>query len=1021
MIKIFKYGIRGKMKRKFGAIRQLGIIITFALIVSWLLTGLVPGPVLAATITTAGSGSWNSITPNAPWPGGVIPGATDKVVIAAGHTVTVPGGYTGTCGDLNVTGTLTLQNTAGTLHVWGGGTSPVTTGAITGTGTISGPGSGGTNIEFTGNWSFSGTMSGYVSFYFDGSQDQDTAGGNVAFPRNLFIQKGGGTVYFPVTPTWGGVGSGYFHITSAGGGTTDASTVCYNGGAQSVAVPQSTTYHYYNLTLAGSGSKTISTSGIVVDGTLSIEGTATASAAPTYGSSATLRYNTATSRNAGPEWITPFVATGGVIIDNTGTITLNGAKVFNTNIPLTINSGATLATNNLQLTFGGNFVNNGGTFTAGSSNIIIGTGTATQSIAGFTTTGTVSMTKTAGTATFMGNVNGGGLTISGSGGTLNLGTGLTHNFTGTWTRTNGTLNGNSSTLNLGGGLSGTGGTFTANTGTVNYYGAAQTIAAVTYNNLIINQSSGGATLGGSITVNGVLTLTNGNVNTGSNKVIIPAGGSVSRTSGYIIGNLQKYVATGSGVSPTFEVGTASGYDPIVVNFGSVSVAGNLTANVTAGEHPSIGTSAINSTKDVNVYWSFTNSGITFDNYGATFNFNPGDIDGSANATNFIVGKYSGGWTYPTVGTKTSTSTQVTGVTSLSDFVLGEVAAVVTFSTNSTFTVPAGVYQITVEAWGGGGGGGGTSSTGGAGGGGGGAYAQATINVTPGQTYNVTVGTGGVGGTGSGSGAAGGDSYFATGSDVRAKGGSGGTGGANGAGGLGGTATASNGTVKFSGGNGAAGNSSGSGGGGGGAGSQAAGGNASGMGGGIGGTPDGGAGGAGRNSNGAGSNGTALGGGGSGADRESGTSSYSGGAGADGEVIINCAPVVVSSTINVTAPSPIDFGTLTWGDNIMSSATSGTVTVTFGTDGATGWQVTAQDVTNDGYMMAGMPRLNERLQISKDNSSWGTAPTADVGLNYTGTVAGNYTLPFWAKQVIDINNESVGNYSITITFTGTIQY
>ena len=206
------------------------------------------------------------------------------------------------------------------------------------------------------------------------------------------------------------------------------------------------------------------------------------------------------------------------------------------------------------------------------------------------------MTKTGGTATFQDNVNGGALTINGSGGTLNLGSGLTHNFTGTWTRTAGTLAGNSSTLNLGGSLSGTGGTFIAGTSTVNYYGAAQTIAAVTYNNLIINQSSGSASLNDDVTVNGVLTLTNGNVNTGSNTVIIPASGSVSRTNGWVNGNLQKNVATGSGVSRTFEVGTASGYDPINVTFGSVSVAGNLTANVTAGEHPDIGTSAIDSSQ-----------------------------------------------------------------------------------------------------------------------------------------------------------------------------------------------------------------------------------------------------------------------------------------------------------------------------------------------------------------------------------------------------------------------------------------
>ena len=42
----------------------------------------------AATITTAGSGNWNSTTANAPWPGGTVPPAGSDVVIANGNSVT---------------------------------------------------------------------------------------------------------------------------------------------------------------------------------------------------------------------------------------------------------------------------------------------------------------------------------------------------------------------------------------------------------------------------------------------------------------------------------------------------------------------------------------------------------------------------------------------------------------------------------------------------------------------------------------------------------------------------------------------------------------------------------------------------------------------------------------------------------------------------------------------------------------------------------------------------------------------
>ena len=200
--------------------------------------------------------------------------------------------------------------------------------------------------------------------------------------------------------------------------TVAGSTVEYNGaGDQTVKAA----IYTGNLTLSGSGIKTLA--GVTVNGILSMEGTATASAAPTFGAAATLQYNTATPRTAGAEWITPFAATGGVIIANTGEITLNGAKVFNASVPLTINNGAVLNTdadNSYGLTFGGDFVNNGA-FAANASPVTISGTMASQSIAGFITAGTVTITKTSGTATLSGVLNTGPFTLNGNGGTLNTG------------------------------------------------------------------------------------------------------------------------------------------------------------------------------------------------------------------------------------------------------------------------------------------------------------------------------------------------------------------------------------------------------------------------------------------------------------------------------------------------------------------------------------------------------------------------------------------------------------------------
>jgi len=121
---------------------------------------------------------------------------------------------------------------------------------------------------------------------------------------------------------------------------------------------------------------------------------------------------------------------------------------------------------------------------------------------------------------------------------------------------------------------------------------------------------------------------------------------------------------------------------------------------------------------------------------------------------------------------------------------------VSFTTNSTFTVPAGVTALTVTAIGGGGGGGGADGNASGGyyydeagvlkGGYPGEKVSGTIAVAPGQIYTITPGNGGEGGQGRASSAVGGAAgtgYFPGG-----RGGYAGASGSSGAGGGGGAAT-----------------------------------------------------------------------------------------------------------------------------------------------------------------------------------------------------------------------------------------
>ena len=65
--------------------------------------------VKSATITIAGSGNWSSTTPNAPWPGGILPNPGDDIVISGGRTLSVDGNYT--CNSITIGSSAATSNT----------------------------------------------------------------------------------------------------------------------------------------------------------------------------------------------------------------------------------------------------------------------------------------------------------------------------------------------------------------------------------------------------------------------------------------------------------------------------------------------------------------------------------------------------------------------------------------------------------------------------------------------------------------------------------------------------------------------------------------------------------------------------------------------------------------------------------------------------------------------------------------------------------------------------------------------
>lgn len=297
----------------------------------------------------------------------------------------------------------------------------------------------------------------------------------------------------------------------------------------------------------------------------------------------------------------------------------------------------------------------------------------------------------------------------------------------------------------------------------------------------------------------------------------------------------------------------------------------------------------------------------------------------------------------------------------------------TFTSSGSWQAPAGVSEVTVEAWGGGGAGGGRATTGVSGGGGGGAYAKKVITVTPLSTYDYTVGAGGVGI--SGNGPDGGATQWEDGSELKAAGGEGGL--SLTTKGLGGANADSVGTTLFNGGDGADGAGAVGGGGGGGAGSTDAGNNASGRTGGAGQTQDGGAGGnGGSNSNGV--IGSLYGAGGGGAHRSSGT--RLGGNGAAGALRISYSS---TSTVSMQSGYYIGDGTSSHAITGLGFAPDFVLVKADTTAGVAAFKTRIMPAANTAFVTAAADNTASLLVLDSDGFTLGSnASVNSANVRYT---------------------------------------
>ncbi len=235
------------------------------------------------------------------------------------------------------------------------------------------------------------------------------------------------------------------------------------------------------------------------------------------------------------------------------------------------------------------------------------------------------------------------------------------------------------------GIIGIAGTYTPTTAsrtitgsTINFNGSsAQTIPAIIYNNLTLTNSAG-ASITGNVIVNSILTFTSGKITTGINTLI--ANGTVTGGgTGWVIGNLQKPVTTGTSTK-TFEIGGNGNYRPVVVNLNGVTTAGTLTATVSQTDNTGFPAasaftgSGLDANKLLKRYYTLTPSTTFGGTYDATFNFANADISpNSTDASNYIVRRYTGSAFAAPVSSSVPATLSVkgTGFAAYGDYLIGD--------------------------------------------------------------------------------------------------------------------------------------------------------------------------------------------------------------------------------------------------------------------------------------------------------------------------------------------------------------
>jgi fibronectin-binding autotransporter adhesin len=367
------------------------------------------------------------------------------------------------------------------------------------------------------------------------------------------VQPGGTGGQITVTGVSGGVITS-IRLTNGGTGYTTATGVGTSGGSGTATVNIVASLGKVGNSVTINSGGTLDLGNTIGHNFNTIAGQGTLRLEPTSGGSYVFPGGSATG----------FLSSGGGTVEYSGSTNgdLPPSPTSYNNIRFSNSGSSTASYPNVDLTLAGNLTVNGGGTVSNPNNRNITVG------GDFNISGSSTYNAGNGTLSIGGNFTGGIGTY-----TFNA-NGATMPITGRLTNT-GTFYANTSTITISGADGGgtnysfaNTGTFNAGTGTVIFSGgSAQTLggSSTTFNNLTINKSSNNLTLAGTTDqqVNGTLTLTNGNIVTGTNALRLGTASTVSggSNSSFVQGNVTGLFPTSS-ATRRYPLGSGGVYRPL---------------------------------------------------------------------------------------------------------------------------------------------------------------------------------------------------------------------------------------------------------------------------------------------------------------------------------------------------------------------------------------------------------------------------------------------------------------------------